>query len=277
MKQRRRPIAATLASIASLAAALAGTPSAQAEAPPPAAATHVALAEKYAADAFDAYRLGDHARAVALYRSALAAAPSADILYNIARVYDLGLSDRQHSIEYYERYTLDPGAAPSRLERAHQRLDELHAEERASNEHTGTDLSARELPIVVPAARDEHDGEALGPLDVAAISIGTAGLVGVAVGVGFGLSAQAQSETWKRDCEGNACSSQGGVDSAETAARQASIATLGFGIGGSLLALAAVLWLVDSTDDDAASDTGSLDVFPVASGSELGAGVGGRF
>ena len=49
------------------------------------------------------------------------------------------------------------------------------------------------------------------PYVEAAISLGTAGLVGMGIGVGFGLSARSQSEALQRDCDGNVCSSQRGM------------------------------------------------------------------
>lgn len=250
---------------------------------PPATTPDVALAEQYAAEAYAAYQRDDHARAVSLYQDALTAAPSADILYNIARVYDLGLGNRQRAIEFYERYTAQPDAVPTRLAAARERLIELHAAEHANTSAPGMDAIAREFPLDAPGTAAQNpsaavDRDSLGPLTVAAISVGTAGLVGVGVGVGFGLSARSQSEAWKSDCDGNACTSQRGVDAAEAASRRATIATLGFGVGGGLLALAAVLWIVDGTsDDDGASDSVSLDFAPRASGSELGGVVGGRF
>src|SRR4051812_29210658 len=73
-------------------------------------AQNVARAEEYASQAFDAYSQQDYPRAVALYQQALAASASPDIIYNLARIYDLKLKDRALSIEFYERYTADPGA-----------------------------------------------------------------------------------------------------------------------------------------------------------------------
>jgi tetratricopeptide (TPR) repeat protein len=278
---RRLPGATLFAGITGLVL-LAAPPLAAAEpAAHAASSTDVGLAEQYAAEAFEAYRKHDHARAVTLYQRALTAAPSADILYNIARVYDLGLHNRLQAIEHYERYTLQPDAVPSRLEAARQRLFELHAAERAARIDPGPNAIARDFPLDVaqapaPTPSPTHDREDLSPLDVAAISIGTAGLVGVGVGIGFGLSARSQS-AWQRDCDGNACSSQSGVDAAEAASRRASIATLGFAAGGGLLALATVLWLVDGTGDDGTDTASSLELVPRASASELGAAVGGHF
>ena len=282
MPRRRAPYCTVIAVSIGLVAASATSRALAEPAPAPAAAPDVALAEQYAAEAFEAYQARDHAHAVSLYLQALAAAPSADILYNIARVYDLGLRNRPRAIDYYERYTLEPEAVPSRVEAARQRLFELHAAERASNSEPGMGTIAREFPLDAPlvaapspGAADERDD--LSALRVAAISLGTAGLVGVAIGVGFGLSARSQSEAWKQDCDGNVCTSQRGVDAAEAATRRATISTLAFGAGGGLLALAAVLWIVDGANESSASESSALDFAPRASSSELGGVVGGHF
>lgn len=267
-----------------LALGIAGLPSREALAEPntrEARAPDVASAERYAALAFDAYRQRDFASAVSLYARALAAAPSADILYNIARVYDLGLHDRHFAIQYYEAFVREPQAAPKRLDVARQRLFELHAAERASLSDD-SDVIARDFPMDEPTTAPlspaaPHDNHSLSALEVTAISLGTAGLVGVGVGVGFGLSARSETDAWKRACEGNACSSQRGVDAAESASRRATIATLGFGVGGGLLAVAMVLWLVDSDGDAEASELSTLQVSPAADGSGLAGVFCGHF
>ena len=63
----------------------------------PSSPPDVARAESYAAEAFQAYAEKDYPRAVALYQQALDAAPSADIVYNIARIYDTKLEDAAHA------------------------------------------------------------------------------------------------------------------------------------------------------------------------------------
>jgi tetratricopeptide (TPR) repeat protein len=68
-----------------------------AEGAPPA---RVQRAELHAELAFEAYEDNQYERALALYEMALAAADSADILFNIARVYDRGLGDRVRALEY---------------------------------------------------------------------------------------------------------------------------------------------------------------------------------
>jgi tetratricopeptide (TPR) repeat protein len=270
--------------VASLAGGAAWANRARAQAPT-AFSAPVALAEQYAAQAFEAYQRRDYGRAVQLYEQALSAAPSADILYNIARVCDLGLSDRRRAIEHYERYVADPGAVTVRLEIARARLAELRAAERNGGGASGpadTRLDiARDFPLDVaepapPRDRVDQDRGGLRPLETAALTLGSMGLVGVGIGVGFGLAAQARSDDWRRACDGNACTSREGVDAAESATRRATIATVGFAAGGGLLALGAALWLIDSSSGRS-DDDGALSVEPFVGDSGAGTLVSGTF
>lgn len=243
----------------------------------------VARAERYAADAFEAYRVRDYGRAVGLYELALAAAPSPDIIYNIARIYDTGLHDRRLASAYYERYAADPAAAPDRRETARQRLVEMRAAERVTLGAGEADLSgiAREFPLDVPEPSPAPPPpplreRGLKPLELGAIVLGAGGLIGLGVGAGFGLSARSRTEEWQRDCDGNQCTSQRGVDAAESAARRAEVATVGFAAGGGLIALGALLWLIE-VDRERPDEAAGLSVAPLASGGRLGGSVSGSF
>ncbi len=246
-------------------------------------AADVALAERYAAAAFEAYRVRDYGRAVSLYEQALAVAPSADILYNLARVHDVGLRDRRRAIEYYERYTAEPAAAPGQIATATQRLDELRAAELASLGAVVEDGPgiARDFPLDAPTiAAPSHarpaNARGLRPLQVTALALGGVGLVGLGVGVSYGLWAGTEQHTWQSACDGNACTSQRGVEAAEAAARRAGIATLGFALGGGLLAAGAVSWLLDK-DLETASSAAGLRFTPMVQGSRVGGHLSGQF
>jgi tetratricopeptide (TPR) repeat protein len=207
----------------------------------------VALSERYAARAFEAYKRKDYQSAIALYQKALEASPSADILYNIARIYDLGLRDRALAISFYSRYVNDPGAVPNRIEGANKRLAELRAAELAAVTPAPAEplaptavVAPQPPPMPLPAAPDESSTA----LTTSAIITGSIGLVGIGLGVGFGLAAQSDLDESDRYCDGNQCTSQIGVEAAKDASREANIATIGFAAGGTLLALGAVLWFV---------------------------------
>jgi hypothetical protein len=274
-----------------------------------ASSVDTALAEKYAALAFEAYSRKAYAEAVGLYERGLAVAPSADILYNIARIYDLGLRHRALAMDYYRRYADDPGAVPSRILIANQRLAELRAAEQAAtldveppaHSHlaaaaagaqtttgasrqmvaqraplpTSSISAAQTTPIHSPTAR-ATSGAGVTPLEVTALALGGVGLASVGIGVGFGIAARTQTDTWRQYCDGNACTSQRGVDAAESARRSARVATVGFATGGTLLALSSVIWWLGSAGERSGG-VAALDVTPIASESELGWSVSGQF
>src|SRR5262249_2187183 len=99
-----------------------------------AASADVSRSESYAAEAFEAYQKKDFQGAVVLYMKALEAAPSADVLFNLAKIYDTKLNDRPLAMSFYRRYIADPGAEPERVRTANARLAELRELEAAANE-----------------------------------------------------------------------------------------------------------------------------------------------
>ena len=304
-ERNRRSSLLSAASLGVVIASLGSTLwTAPASARAPASSEAVALAERHAAEAFEAYQRHDYGRAVQLYRQAMDAAPSADIAYNIARVYDLGLCDPSRAIEWYERYLADPSATTARVEKARARADELRAarggnvqaaclqkeDDRDGHESPQGTAAPREplpeiardfpLDVIEPVTRrptrppTKSDGFA--PLQTAALTLGSMGLVGVGVGVGFGLAARARSDEWQRDCDGNDCTSRRGVDAAESAEQSADIATVGFDAGGGLLALGAALWLIDS-GRERPERARALQVEPFFKGQGCGTLVSGSF
>jgi hypothetical protein len=66
------------------------------------------------------------------------------------------------------------------------------------------------------------------------------------------------------------------VDAAEAAARRAEVATVGFAVGGGLIALGTVLWLIE-LDSERPDEAAGLCVAPLVSRSSLGGSVGGHF
>jgi hypothetical protein len=242
------------------------------------AADDVELAEGHAAQAFEAYSQRDYALAVELYRKAYDAAPTADILFNIARIYDVGLRDRALAITYYRSYVVDPDADVYRLDVAFERLTQLEASDRA--DAPGVTPSAvarvgtpRRSPVVSDAAVSKVGFWS--PWRVGAIVAGTVGLVGVGLGAGFGAAALSDASTAREYCDGNVCSSQRGVDATHSASKNADIATASFALGGTLLATGVVLLWLD--DRSTSSERARLRVSPVATGSELGLALAGRW
>jgi hypothetical protein len=245
----------------------------------------VAHAEAYASEAFDAYARKDYSAAIALYEKALEAAPSADIIYNLARIYDTKLKNRGLAIEYYRRYTGDTGADPNRLRVASVRLKELReleaiaAEQPAPNAPPAT--AAPQMPPAAPAlGTSQPPAEAamsggLSGIQVAGIVTGAAGLAGIGLGIAFGVKAQSDAAVADRFCDGNACTTQRGVDASHDASDAATVSTIAFIAGGALtlLGVTGVLVGIGSQEREVAA----LSIAPYAGAGNLGAEVAARW
>jgi len=212
-------------------------------------AANVTLAEGKANEAFRAYQENRFAEAVALYLEAYDTAPNADILYNVARIYDAKLLDRPLAITFYRRYISDPGAVSDRIETANERLLVLREAELAATRGQQDAETTANVPATggratsVGAEPDWSSTQVLG-----AVLAGT-GVVAVGMGAGFGIAAMGERDTVNELCEANVCSEQRGIDSARRAREKAAISTVGFAAGGVLVAVGAVIyfWLGDES------------------------------
>jgi hypothetical protein len=249
-------------------------------------ASDVARAESYAAEAFDAYTRKDYPAAVSLYLKAWDAAATADILYNLARIYDGKLKDRQTAIEYYRRYIRDPGAEPARVRSSNERLSQLLELESLSAQTpaarppfepglgNAAALSSDALRTGQTTPSRDHGISSMQVLGIVALSTGVAGL---AIGAGFGLSAKSDASIADTFCNGNACSSQRGVDASHDASDAATISTIAFVAGGVLSALGAVTLVLASSRDDREHPKASLSLTPVAGPHLVGTHIAGRW
>jgi tetratricopeptide (TPR) repeat protein len=228
----------------------------------------VVEAEHRAAPGFVAYERNEYQQAIDLYQRALAAASSADILYNIARVYDVGLHDNVHATEYYRRYLAEPKAQSPRRQLAEQRIAVLQPSPLAAP--IETDPSAA---IADTAPSQNESGWSW--RETSAIALAGSGVIALGVGTGFGISAASQSDTWKQDCKGNVCQSQRGVDAAHTAADRARVATIALAAGGALLAAGAAVWWLGANHEE--SPRVALQVVPVGPAAQLGCSFSSSF
>ena len=240
-----------------IAALIAGAPRGALAAEPEAAAADgaVALSEHKAAQAFEAYQARRFAEAVALYVEANDASPNADILYNIARIYDTKLGDRPLAINFYRHYITDPGAVPERIQLANERLVALRDAEAAASQPS----PAAAPPPAAPAAAAAHDlagGMTVG--EWGAVALAVSGVAAVGIGAGFGFAAIDETHTMRRLCDGNVCREQRGIDAAKSAETSARISTIGLASGGALLALGAALYFWPSTQRSERPEQASL-------------------
>jgi hypothetical protein len=217
-------------------------------------ASDVARAEDYAAQAFEAYSREDYVQAVSLYRVALEAAASPDILYNLARIYDGKLKDRAAAISFYQRYTTDPGADPDRVRIAMQRIAILHEPEGTNPDSTHVPGAAANDEAKGPTAESgasrktaEKARSGITGLQIASLLVGSVGVAGVGVGIGFGIDAKTNADVSHDLCTGNLCSTPRGVNAARDASSSARISTIAFVAGGALIAGGVTMLILSST------------------------------
>lgn len=260
----------------------------------------VGEAERLAEAAFEAYQQQRHSRAIELYEQAWAAAPSADIAFNIARIYDRALQDPRSALVYYQRCVVAPRVSPQRRLSAEHRIAELEAElatvPPVPSGPPGSELlSYSPLPpepaapapqqspsVVVPAARPSRTPlpdtatSRWTPREVTALVLGGVGVSAVGMGLGFALSANGERSEWERGCDGNACTSQSAVNAARSAGRKADIATVALASGAGLLGIGAALWFLAPATAESAPRA-ELRLSPSVHATDVTCTLSGRF
>jgi hypothetical protein len=264
------------------------SPVARAEEPAASEPGGVTLSEQRAAEAFQAYSKKDYAGAVALYLRAYDAAPNGSILYNIARIYDTKLADRPLAITYYRRYIADPGAYTERIEFANQRLTQLRDAE-ALSEKLDESAAAKQLERPAPRVANERPTSSREATPVrpaeggwssvrwAGVALGAVGVATLGAGAGFGLAAMSKARTANELCDGNDCTSQRGVDAANSAERSATISNIGFAAGGGLLLTGLTLFLIGGEESAQRERGRTLRLGAVADAERAAVQVWGRW
>jgi hypothetical protein len=98
--------------------------------------------------------------------------------------------------------------------------------------------------VVKPSSSSSSEGffATLGTRRTVALAAAAVGVVGLGVGVAFGLSSMSKHDEAQKACPG-ACADQKGVDLWKDAQSAGNVSTVGFVVGAVGLAGAAVLWL----------------------------------
>lgn len=240
------------------------------------AESEVELAEHHAAQAFEAYRAGRFSTAVSLYVQAYNASPNADILYNIARIYDTKLGDRKLALNFYRRYIADPGAQAERIKLCNERLMALREAEIAADQSAPTRSSNRSTSAASATPDAGESGRTWSNQELVGAIVGAGGVVGVVIGAAFGVAAISSASTARDLCDGNACREQRGVTAANDANQNARVATVGFAAGGALLAIGTALFLSADGPKERAQAS-AVRWAPVATESSLALEVGGSW
>jgi tetratricopeptide (TPR) repeat protein len=230
MKRNWKPRILGVAAAVCIAAGLSASEARAGEGP---SAAEARSAEELAAQAFEFYKKGQYAEAIALYVRAHQLAPTGVLLFNVARIYDQKLADRGQASEYYRRAIAAPDLDPELTKRAQARLAALQAE---PPPRPAPAAPARPEPA---AGRASAEGPAEGGaswLKTTGLVAAGVGLVGLGVGSAFGLSAINKNDDAGKLCQGSACRSPEALTLTEDARDAARVSTVLFVAGGALVA-----------------------------------------
>jgi hypothetical protein len=118
-------------------------------------------------------------------------------------------------------------------------------------------LPASAAARATPARSTAPAHAATPTLKYVAYGLGAAGVIGLGIGTGFGVKAMANKDS--AGCDGNDCPSNAAAAKYQDARTAGNIATVGFAVGGTLLAAGVVLYFVAPKKNAPSVDvTGSL-------------------
>lgn len=219
-----------------------------------AARQSAAESEQLATQGFEAYKAGEYDKAIQFYNRASEAHPAAALHYNVARIYETKLSAPDKALEYYRKALKAPDVTDALAEKSLARIRVLTAllaqpkqsEEQATAPEQATPPVQAEEPQRQPPPAEREPRAAVpneGTTSQRSTQkrigyvVGITGLVAAGAGLGLGGWALFERDKARENCDGNQCTTQGGVDSMNTAHDLATASTITVGAGGALLAV----------------------------------------
>ncbi len=243
--------------------------------------------EQLANKAYQLHAEGRFAEAIATYLSAYEIGKAAELLFNVASIYDRKLHERELAAEYYRRYILAADADPNLVKRATERLTALkrEADEAAAPPAAAAPATANAQPappppppaVEVPAPPAAAPSSSGGGWRVAGVVIGGTGLAGVAVSLALGAAAKSANDDANAMCNGAACRTQQGVDDAHRAGVYATASTASFIGGLGLVAAGVTMYLAAPRGPSSRSQGATVEVSPAVGQDATGLVVAGRF
>ncbi len=204
--------------------------------------------EQLANQAYELHQQGKFAESIAIYLKAYEISKAADVLFNVATIYDRKLHERELAADYYRRYIRTPDPNPELVRRATERLTALkkEAEEENARRLAGPPLAAGAAAPATAAAKHgttgptpeerEESQRASRTWRTAGIIVGATGVAGVLASLALGLAAKTDNDAANRVCDGSSCRTQSGVDDASLAGTFATASTVTFIAGAALTA-----------------------------------------
>lgn len=220
-----------------------------------AARQRAAESERLAALGFEAYKAGEYNTAIQLYNQALEAHPAAALHFNVARIFETKLSAPDSALEHYRKALKAPDVTDALMEKSLARIRVLTALLAEPNPPEGqapppkeVEASERKAPPAErkpppterkprAAASDERATSQRSTQKTIGYAVGITGLVAAGAGLGLGGWALFERDKARETCEGERCTTQGGVDSMNTAGDLATASTITVAAGGALVAV----------------------------------------
>lgn len=214
-----------------------------------------AESERLAAQGFEAYKAGEYDTAIQFYNQALEAHPAAALYFNVARIFETKLSAPERAIEYYRKALKTPDVTEALEEKSIARIQVLTALLAQPNQPEGQapPPGQGEQPESQPppaerqpppaerqpeaAAPDERTTAQRNPQKTIGYAVGITGLVAAGAGFGLGGWALVERNKARETCDGDRCTTSGGVDSMNTAHNLATASTITVAAGGALVAV----------------------------------------
>jgi hypothetical protein len=146
-------------------------------------------------------------------------------------------------------------------------------------EPSGAEVHATAQPIMAPSEPTLDRGVSggawsRGTAHTLALVSGGLGVVGLAIGAGFGIDASSKKSQYEGQMTDGHCNNQGCATTSTNAMNSANASTVAFVAGGVLAAAGVVLWVTAPGNN---SKEGSVAVMPMVNAQGIGAGISGSW
>jgi tetratricopeptide (TPR) repeat protein len=224
-------------------------------------------AQAYADLGYAAYQHEDWNKAIEMYLESYKLSSTADLLFNIAVIYDRKLGNKAMAIEYFRKHNAAADPNPDLVAKANRRIESLTHEAPVGD-------TGRSGPTAPPPPPDRGANMRMG-----GIATATAGVIALGVGIGFGIAAISKMDQAKTaGCDSTGCPNAAAAALERTANSRGNDSTIGVVAGGVLVAAGVTLYvLAPSKPSRTESATATLMLRPTLTPNTAGIGLAGTF
>jgi tetratricopeptide (TPR) repeat protein len=224
-------------------------------------------AQVYADLGYAAYQNEDWNKAIEMYLESYKLSSTADLLFNIAVIYDRKLGNKAMALEYFRKHNAAADTNPDLVAKANLRIENLTHE-------TPVGDTRKSGPAAPPLPPDKGANMRIGGIVAA-----TVGMVALGAGIGFGVAAISKmGEAKTAGCDSTGCPNDTAAQLERTANSRGNYSTLGVVAGGALVVAGVTLYvLAPNKPSRAESATATLMFRPTLTPNAAGIGLAGTF